>query len=934
MTHKIMIIKNYIFTTSLLLLSAVNVSATRFSAFGLNCEHLQSPLGIEALHPRLSWKCHSEARDFEQSAYRILVASAPEKLNEQAADMWNSGWTQSAQSVLVTYGGKSLEAGKTYYWTVNIKNAAGEASGYSRPAQFTTGLRADHDWQGAKWISMEEDKDVIYPFYDGPHAERNVPAKTVGQYKMPQFRKQFKLKNKKVKEAKAFVSGLGHFELFINGNKTGNHFLAPGWSRYDKEAQYVTFDVTEQLCEKDNVIAIMLGNGFYSIPNERYYKITGSFGSPKMRMLLKIDYEDGNTDFVISDSSWKATESPVSYSSIYGGEDYDAGKVITGWMLPGFDDRRWSRPVVHNDNTTEMYSMPGTEMRVLHELPVNRILTSASGQPIYDFGQNFSGIVRIKVKGRKNQTVILRPGELLSDNAVSQRSTGGPHFYRYTIGSTGAVETWQPQFTYFGQRYVQIEGAVPAGAANPDSLPEIVDVTGLHTTAALREAGTFSCSNPLFNKVFNLIDWAMRSNIASVLTDCPHREKLGWQEQTHLMQHSLQYRYDMASIYPKIMRDLKAAQLDNGCIPTIAPEYVRFAHGFEDTPEWGSAFIISPWYYYKWYGDDSLLKLYYPSMQNYADYLGSKAQNNIVAYGLGDWYDIGPNPPGYAQLTSNGITATAIYYTDINVLKNTAALLGNNGDEKRYSRLAQDIKDAYNNRFYNDSCGHYDRGSQTANAISLVTGLADGERAVHALSSLVADIESRGYALTAGDVGYRYVLAALTQSNRADVVFKMNSRYNTPGYGWQLAHGATALTESWQAYESSSNNHFMLGHIMEWFYSALAGIRQAESSVGFKTVEINPMPCGDITSASGTLKTPYGDIACHWDITDGRYNLNVSIPANSQAQVWLPTENAEKISEHGLGLGSAAGIRSVKKSGNRTVLTIGSGDYRFSVVPE
>ncbi|MDE7377399.1 MAG: glycoside hydrolase family 78 protein [Paraprevotella sp.] len=915
-----------------LFLSGVLCSyAAGISAYGLKCEHLESPVGIDAEHPRFSWICHSDKRGFKQTAYRLLVASSPDKLKKGKADMWDSGWKSSSRSILVPYGGKALQPGEKYYWTVRIKGTGGTMSEYSRPAIFITGLYTERDWHGAEWIALEPDAEKIVPLLDEPTARGKISGKNVGPYKMPQFRRFFTVKDRKIRIATAHVSGLGHFDFFLNGKKVGDHFLDPGWTDYSKEAQYVTFDVTSLLKDGSNVVGVMLGNGFYNVPNERYYKITGSFGAPVMRMVLKVEYADGGTDYVVSDSSWKVTESPVTYSSIYGGEDYDAGRRAEGWMLPGFDDSGWREPVVNRDKTLSMYSCPGTELKVLYELPVCSVTMSPQGYPVYDFGQNFSGIVRMKLKGKAGQTVLLRPGELLADSTVVQWGSGAPFYYRYTVGQTGGEETWQPQFTYYGQRYVQIEGAVPAGVANPDSLPEIMELTGLHTTGALRESGTFSCSNPLFNKIFLLVDWAIRSNVASVLTDCPHREKLGWQEQSHLMQHSLQYRYDMAAIYPKILRDLKAAQWDNGCVPTIAPEYVRFSHGFGDTPEWGSTAIISPWYYYKWYGDDSLLRRYYPAMQKYAEYLGSKADDNIVAYGLGDWYDIGPNPPGYAQLTSNGLTATAIYYTDIDILKNAAALLGKKDDEEKYLRLADEIKEAYNRRFYDESRRCYDRGSQTANAISYVTGLAEGEHAEAALASLVADIADRGYALTAGDVGYRYVLAALTRANKPEVVFRMNSRYDTPGYGWQLAHGATALTESWQAYPNASNNHFMLGHILEWFYSALVGIRQTDGSVGFKTVEIDPMPCGDITSASGTLKAPYGDIVCGWEITGGVYRLKVSVPANSDAVVWLPTADAGRITEHGVSLGAADGIKAVETVGERTKVTAGSGTYLFAV---
>lgn len=750
---------------------------------------------------------------------------------------------------------------------------------------------------------------------------------------MPQFRKEFKIDKKKLKNAKAFVCGLGQFEFFVNGKKVGSNFLDPGWTQYDKEAQYIPFDITDLLADGDNAMGVMLGNGFYNIPNERYYKMTGSFGAPKMKMVVILDTEDG-AEYIVSDLSWKVTESPVTFSSIYSGEDYDARRLEHGWMLPGFDDSGWQTPL-QTKSDAHLHSQPGQALHIANSLPPQTVSKTPTGHWLYDFGQNFSGITRIKVRGKKGDKIILRPGELKKDSAVTQHvwGTGTPHFYEYTIGQDDTYESWQPQFTYFGLRYAQVEGAVPEGTENPDSLPVIAEVTGLHTTANVPQTGTFICSNPLFNKTFELVDWAIRSNMASVLTDCPHREKLGWLEESNLMQHSLQYRYDMSSIYRKIMSDIAAAQHDNGCVPTIAPQYVIFPDDFSDTPEWGSTAIISPWYYYKWYGDPSLLQDYYEVMKKYHDYLTSRAEDNIVAYGLGDWYDIGPNPPGYAQLTSNGVTATATYYYNTTIMKEASRLLGKVNEAQYYDSLANEIRNSYNARFYNDTLGSYDRGSQTANAISLALGLTEQQNREKVLESLIRDIESRGYALTAGDIGYRYVLAALTDGGRSDVVFRMNNRYDVPGYGWQLAHGATALTESWQAYDFASNNHFMLGHIMEWLFSSIGGIRQGEESVAFNEIEIKPLPCGDINSATTSLDSPYGMINTSWQKGDKYFNLDVTIPANTTARVWIPATPNDMVTEHGLILDNVPGIHAVETIDGYRIIKVGSGSYSFSSCP-
>lgn len=902
-----------------------------YQIYSLTCEQLKNPIGIDTQTPCFSWKLQSTQRSTQQSAYQILVADSEELIKEDKGNVWNSGKVHSDASVLIPFAGKKLTSATTYYWKVRSWNEKKECSGWSEPATFITGLMNEQDWGKAKWIALEKDGKLVIPAIHAPLVQNELKDEMVGKYQLPQFRKVFPV-SKEIKQALAYVTGLGHFDFFLNGKKVGDHFLDPGWTKYDKEALYVTFDVTDELKNGDNVIGMMLGNGFYNIPRERYYKLLGSFGAPKMRLKLCICYADGSTEEVISDQSWRVAVSPITYSSIYGGEDYDATLEQNGWKeVPSFNDSHWQEAIEVEQNI-KLKSQIGTHLTVREIVPVVTCYKNEKGYWIYDLGQNFSGIIRAKVKGKKKQAVIFRLGELQSaDKTVNQRATGDPFYFKYITKGEGEIENWQPQFSYYGFRYVQVEGAVPVGKENPDHLPEIVELEGLHTCNVAPEIGSFSCSKPMFNQIYNLIDWAIRSNMASVLTDCPHREKLGWLEQDHLMQYSMQYRYNLVSLYAKIMDDMAASQLENGAIPTIAPEYVRFADGFEDTPEWGCSFIICPWYIYQWYGDKRLIIKHYPAMKRYLEYLGTRSNNHIIAYGLGDWFDIGPKSPGYAQLTSNGVTATAIYYYNTMVLKEMAKLLGKEDDEKSFATLAEDIKKAYNDAFFHPEDGTYDRNSQTASAISLYMDLVTPENKTRVLDNLVKDIVGRDYALTAGDVGYRYVLRALENNGKSDLIFKMNSKYDVPGYGWQLAHGATALTESWQAYENVSNNHLMLGHLMEWLFGGVGGIRQNENSIAYKTVFIDPQIVGDVKGAKTSYESPYGRIDCEWKKDDKVYTLQVSIPANSKAIVCLPTTDVNMIKEFGRPITQQKGITLVETVNGKTKWAIGSGSYLFEV---
>lgn len=917
-----------------LLLFACLQTVASHTVYKLLCEQEENPVGIETLEPRFSWQTNAVERNFEQTAWQVLVADAPDKLDADNGNVWDSGRTASDASVLIPFGGKELQAGQAYFWKVRTWDKQGNASPWSLPGQFGMGLLTEKDWKDARWIALEKDKkdEIITTGLHGlTDIDKVLPnGKKTGLYRLPQFRKEFTV-GKPVKRAVAYVSGLGHFDMFLNGTKVGDNFLDPGWTKYDRCALYVSFDLSETLQPGTNAVGVMLGNGFFNIPRERYFKLLTSYGAPRLLMHIDIEYKDGSRQTVVTDNTWKAAESPITYSSIYGGEDYDAGREQAGWNRPGFDDKAWTR-ALDTGWKTRLLSQRSAPLKVRDRIPTVRLYQTRSGKWVYDLGQNFSGIVRLSVNATNTKPVKLYPAELINpDSTVNQSASGQPFWYSYTPKGRGA-ESWQPQFTYYGFRYVQVEGAVPAGQPNPEGLPEITELTGLHTCNSAADVGTFHCSKPLFNEIYELIDWAVRSNMASVLTDCPHREKLGWLEEAHLMQYSLQYRYNLARLYEKTMNDMRSTQAANGMMPTIAPELVEFEGGFKDTPEWGSAFIISPWYIYQWYGDKRLIETYYPDMQRYVDYLSTKADDHILAYGLGDWFDIGPRSPGEAQLTSNGVTATAIYYYDVTLMQKMADMLGKPDDARRYGERAAQIKAAFNRKYWNTSTRTYDRNSQAANAVALYMGLTTPENREQVFQNLIGDIRGRGNALTAGDVGYRYVLRALEAGGASDVIYDMNCKYDTPGYGWQLAHGATALTESWQAYGFVSNNHFMLGHLMEWLFSGLGGLRQADGSVGYKHIVIRPEPVGDVRSACTTYQSPYGQIVSDWKADGRNFSIRVEVPAGSRASIYLPTADAARITESGQLLKAVDDITYKQEGDACTVVTVGSGVYNFKTI--
>ncbi|MGL4630518.1 MAG: family 78 glycoside hydrolase catalytic domain [Leadbetterella sp.] len=891
--------------------------APKISFYALKCNFQTNPLGVESPNPSLSWSLKSIDKSVIQTGYQIQVASTHANLNSGKSDFWDTGKIISDKSIQVEYQGKPLESNKKYYWRV-IVWTNNFPQGIQSPTQtLQMGLLQESDWSNSKWIALEQIKesDKVLPalHYEKPP---QVPFA-----KMPILRKQVDIP-KTIINATAYVCGLGHFEFSINGKKVGTNFLDPGWTLYYKTAQYVSFDVTKSLLKGQNTLGIELGNGFYNIPRGRYHKILQSFGYPAAKAIIKITYSDNTTSEIVTDKSWKTVEGPTRFSSIYGSEDFDATLDFKGWKNNGFNDSQWQSAVELNTKMPRLISQTQEPLGYFDEFKPKKITKINDSTYVYDLGQNFSGIPKITALGTKAQKLTLRPAELIHDNGtVNQNAVGRPVYMNYTLGSNTA-ETWQPKFMYYGFRYVQIENAVPSGYPNPKKLPIVKALSGIHTRNKAETVGKFTCSNPLFNQIFDLINWSIKSNMASVLTDCPHREKLGWLEEAYLMGNSLRYNFDLATLYPKIVQDIKDSQLENGMIPDIAPEYVYFGGGFRDSPEWGSAGIIIPYEMYQWYGDKAVLKNNYEVMKKYLDYLTSKSTNHIVSHGLGDWFDYGPKAPGEAQLTSKELSATATYIYDIQIMAKTAALLDYKEDAIKFQELEKVVTTAFNEKFYDKTSKIYEKGSQTAFAMPIVLGIVPKEDKEAVAQNLVKSIQNDNHKLTAGDVGFHYLVAALQMSGASETLYKMNSRNDVPGYGFQLAKGATALTESWPALREVSNNHFMLGHLMEWFYTGIGGIKMQEGTLAFQKIIIKPEMVGDLTSADVSFESMYGAIRSAWKKDNNKTTMYIEIPVNTSAEVFLPSGNVRIV---GQPLDSKA-LNTLNNS-----INLGSGKYTIEI---
>ena len=893
----------------------------------IKCNGFEDPLGTDRI-PEFSWINNSSEKGQVQTAFQIIVSSSEKLIRKNSGDIWDSGKKLSGATVWISYQGPELSAGKEYFWKVRVWDGNDKPSAWSSAGKFVTGLFEKNDWSGARWIGYEDIPDSLL-LVPGVHGSGNnlgeiAKKRTV----VPYFRKGFSLE-KRIDQAFVFVSGLGQYELYMNGEKVGDRFLSPGWTNYQKKCYYNTYDVTDMITQGENVIGAIVGNGFYNINRERYRKLVIANGAPKIILKLEVSYSDGTKEILITDDSWKTTSSPITFSSIYGGEDYDARLEQDGWDKPRFNDANWKPALLVKEPTGILKPENDHPVKVAETIDHRKISVQKDSIYIYDFGQNASGIIKIKIKGIKGQEVRFYPGELLGDDSlVTQQATGDPYYFTYTLKGENE-EIWMPLFTYYGFRYVQVERAVPPDYPNPVKLPMIENIQLLHTRNSSPEVGRFKCSNELFNSIYDLINWSIKSNLASVVTDCPHREKLGWLEQTHLMGNSIKFVYDIHNLYDKVIDDMIEAQLENGLVPDIAPEYVPFTEGFRDSPEWGSACVILPWDMYEWYGDVEAVRKAYPMMKKYVGYLQGKSDNNILSHGLGDWYDLGPKFPGEAQLTPKAVTATSIYFYDAKLLGEMAALIGEKDDADYYSNLTEEIRKAFNTKFFDPVTKVYSTGSQTAYSMPLFFGMVEDSYKNVIVGNLIKSINDNNKALTAGDVGYRYLLRTLEQEGQSQLIFEMNSKTDVPGYGYQLSKGATSLTESWAALKYVSNNHMMLGHLMEWFYSGIGGIRQPAGSAAYEKIIIAPDVVGDLTWAETTFNTIHGEILSSWKIEENNFILKIKIPVNCKGVIVIPQANSDNITENNKPILNLKDVKIISEADGKTMCEISSGEYLF-----
>lgn len=786
------------------------------------------PIGIDTPTPLFGWNINTEASDWVQAAYRIRVY-------QKDSLLWDSQEQQDARMAEIPYAGKPLQSCRQYH--VVISSWGNSAGTDTAESTFETAYLQPAQWHG-DWIGETDDTHSV-------------------------FSKTFTT-DQAMSRARLYLCGLGHYEAYLDGVRIGDRVLEPGWTNYDKTCLYSTYDLTRRLHPGTHTLLIYLGNGMYNVPGGRYVYYTRSYGLPKLSARLLLETPNGATQEIVTDSSWQQARGPYDFCCIYGGEDFDARRdPLAGAQLD------WQAASVVDAPKGQLQSgqiPPLTEKEQYLPRSVSRL---SETEWLYDFGKNFSGWATVWLRNtHPGQTVTFTPSELLhADGTPNQWITRDGHCWRFTACGQ-PFERYTPRFTYYGFRYLKVSGAAPASyAGEAADCPVIESIVGKFIYPDFERTGSFTCENSLFTGIHSIILQAIKSNTKSYSTDCPHREKLGWLEQTHLIGPGMLFNFGMLNHFEKIARDMVDAQRENGLIPDIAPEYVVFGYheGFVDSPEWGSALILNAWYCYRRFGSLQSIQDNYPAMKRYIAYLLEKGDCNLLHHGLGDWLDIGPCP-AYSQNTPPVVTASCILHLDLMLMQRFAELMGNAQDAVYYGEQAGKTASVYNTLFYDKDSGRYANGSQAAQAMSLMCGMVQGDPQ-KVLEVLLRDLKARDYATTAGDIGYPFVLRALTAYGQDETIARMLCNTDQPGYGYQVRCGATTLTEDWSGPDPEnphgSQNHLMLGGIEEWFFGGLLGF-QVQESGSFTHIVLRPYFARETRWAKGRIPHPYGDIALEW----------------------------------------------------------------------
>jgi alpha-L-rhamnosidase len=703
----------------------------------ITCNYLKNPLGVETQSPCLSWVLDSHERDQCQTAYRILVASSEELLNADYGDTWDSGRIESSQSIHVSYDGKRLASRQRYYWKVQTWDKVGRISQWSEVAYWEMGILDESEWQ-AQWIGSSSSGDPS-------------PA--------PLLRSAISL-DKAVGSARAYICGLGYYELYINGSKIGDEVLAPAFTRYDKTSLYQTHDITNELVEGENAIGVMLGNGWYNCFTKEVWNFEQApwRDTPKLLLQIHIRFIDGTETVIVSDNTWRSSTGPITFDGLRNGEFYDARLEKEGWNMPDYDDSDWKHVRIVPGPGGILRSQQLTPIRITKTIEPIGLNEVRPGVWVYDLGQNISGWAQLTVRGPEGATITLKYAEKLREDGDIDDSniktfvkSGEFQTDKYTLKGSG-TEVWEPRFTYHGFQYIQMTGF--------PGTPTLDNLRGRVVHTAFQKRGEFSCSNPLLNTIQQCAEWSTLTNYHGIPTDCPHREKNGWTGDAHLSTEQVLFNFDPMTAYRKWMSDFRDAQRSSGQLPGIVPTG-GWGFNWGRGPAWDSAAILIPWYLYAYCGDLDILREHYACMKSYVDFVTTMASDHIVNFGLGDWCPPVGGSSGHKCPTA--VTDTAYYYVDAYILAKAAKLLGNEEDAVKYGELAEEIRKAFRRNFMNLETGQVAGDCQTSIACALYQGLVDEPEKPKFAKALVKTVEEADRHIDCGILGTKYIMHSLTE---------------------------------------------------------------------------------------------------------------------------------------------------------------------------
>lgn len=874
----------------------------------LKTNYQKNPLGIDSENPRLSWKIKTDEKGFLQSAYHVRAARSVPDLKNGKTLLWNSGKVASDNSIEVYYEGDSLISRQRVYWQVRIWNTKDEESEWSEPAFFEMGLLSPNEWQAEMIIPQLE--TLI---------KRADPA--------PYLRKSFTIVQP-VEKARLYITANGIYDLSLNGEKVTDNLFAPGWTTFRKRWLYQTYDVTGFLNKGENVIGIVIGDGystFFQKKDEEIYSILGALAQ------LEITFKDGTTKRIVTDESWKANIGPVLLANYYDGQDYDATRELGNWNKSGYDDKAWkSVKSKANFKKTLLQGNEAPFMSNVMEVDPAALIKTPKGETVIDFGQNLVGVVRSRLQAPRGTKMKLVFGEMLDKEGNfyndNYRQARGASTY---IFKGEGVEEYEPQLMFCGFRYVKVEGL---SDVSPDSFKAIV------RTSAKEQTGTFSCSDTLINKLHHNILWSLRGNYMDIPIDCPQRdERYGWSCDVQIFASTACYLADVNMILEKWVRELQAGQFKSGSFPMIAPDMWGDSPG---DPGWGDAGIIVPWELYKAYGNKSILNELYENMKAWSAFCESSSTNGLwtASYWGSDWLAYASKDPRYqGAYTDKYLIADAYTAISTRLLSQIAQVLSKPDDVQFYENQYQKRKEAFIKEYITEN-GRLTSNTQTAYVLALYADLFPDHLVDQAVTRLVNDIHSFGF-ITCGFLGTPLINDVLTKYNRQDVAFKLLFNEKYPSWLYQVKSGATTVWERWDGLRPDSTfqdpsmnsfNHTALGSVGQWIYKNIGGIRNAPESAGYKHIIINPVISSKINEAQSSFESVYGTISSYWKIEGKKYTHSVTIPPNTFADVYLPNKGDGIIYESFRPIDGNKLITRVGEKDGKTVLRIGSGEYFFT----